>query len=191
MCTCQSALGYDADRIIKLFYFASDLYQFRNGCFQMLWNDIQYCHISFGRCCRKHKGSCFDLIRNYGIFCTVQTRNATDLDHVRSCTSDIGSHAVQEVRHVYDMRLFCHILHDRCSLSHRCRHHNIDGRTHTYYVKINMLSYQSVGFSNNLAVFNLYICSQCAEPFQMLVNRSASDIASARKCYFRTFVFSK
>ena len=70
-------------------------------------------HISLGRCCSKHKSTCFNLIRNDGIFCLVKALDATDLDHICTGAADICSHTVQEVGNIYDMGLFGHVFHNR------------------------------------------------------------------------------
>ena len=157
----------------------------------MLRNNIQYRYISPGSCCCEHECSCFNLIRDHRIFCAVETLYTTDLDHVCTCSSDVGSHAVQEVCNVYNVRLFRNIFQNGKSFCHSCCHHNIDGCSNTYNVKINMFSNKTVCFCNNLAMFDIYICTKCTESFEMLVNWSASDIASSWKCNFGTSVLSK
>ena len=157
----------------------------------MLRNHIEHCHISACCCSGKHKCSCFDLIRNDGVLCLMQGLHSTDLNHVCSCTTDICSHAVQEVRYIYNMWLFRYVLHDRKTVSHSCCHHYVDRCTYSHNIEIKMCSLQLFRFSKNLTIFNLYICSKCTESFQMLIDRSASDIASSRKCYFCSLVFSK
>ena len=152
---------------------------------------IQHCHIAFCSCCCKHKCSGFNLIWDYRIICSVKFLNTTDLDHICSGTTDICSHAVEEVCNINNVRFFCNILHNGKSLCHCSCHHNINSCSNTDYIKVNVLSDQAVRFSKNLTIFNLYICSKCTESFQMLIDRSASDITSSRQCNFCMLILSK
>ena len=89
------------------------------------------------------------------------------------------------------MRLFCNILQNRGSLCHGCRHHHIDRSPNAYNVKIHMGSTKLFRLRNDLPVFDLNLRTQCAEPFQMLIDRTAADIAPTRKSNLRSSVFSK
>jgi hypothetical protein len=73
----------------------------------MFRDDIFNHDIASGRCCCKHKGSGFDLVRNNGILCPVKLLNTADTDHIGTGTFDIGTHAVQEVRNIDNVRLTC------------------------------------------------------------------------------------
>ena len=121
----------------------------------------------------------------------MQRLHAADLDHVCSRSADVGPHAVEEVGHVYDMGLFCHVLHDRKPVSHCRRHHHVDGGSYADHVKIQMGSPHMLGLGHDLAVLDIHVRAQCAKSLQMLVDRSASDIASPRKRYLRLAVLSK
>jgi len=54
-----------------------------------------------------------------------------------------------------------------------------------------MASYKLFRISQNLAMLDLHLCAERAESFQMLINRPASNVASARKRYFRVLIFTK
>ena len=54
-----------------------------------------------------------------------------------------------------------------------------------------MFSNKTVCFCNNLAMFDIYICTKCTESFEMLVNWSASDIASSWECNMSLIVLAK
>ena len=97
----------------------------------------------------------------------------------------------EEVRHVYHMRLLGHVFQDRHSLCHGRRHHNIDGRAYAYYVKINMFSDQPVCLCHDLAMLDLHIRAHCAKSFDMLIDRTASDITSARKRNVCSLILAK
>ena len=157
----------------------------------MLRDHIQYGNVSLCRCRRKHKGSGFDLIRNDRILTLMECFHSADLDHIGSGSADIRSHTVQKVRHIHDMRLFRHIFHDRHTVCHCRSHHHVDRRADTDHVKIQMCAAKLFRLRNDLSMLDIHIGTQCAESFQMLVDRTASDIASARKRHLRTFIFSK
>ena len=159
MCACKISFWYDTYSIIEFFHFTSDFYQFCDRSLQMLRNNIQYRYISLCCCCCEHECSCFDLIRDHRIFCSVKALYTTDLDHICTCSPDVGSHAVQEVRNIYNMWLFCNIFQNGKSFCHSCCHHNVNRCSNTYHVEINMLSDKTVCLCNDLAMFNIYICT--------------------------------
>ena len=92
----------------------------------MLRDDIEHCDITTGRSCGKHECSGLNLIRNDRISRAVELPDTRDADDVRSGAPDLGAHAVQEVGDINDMRLLCHVFHNRGALGHSCRHHHID-----------------------------------------------------------------
>ena len=65
-----------------------------------------------------------------------------DTDHIGACSLDVGSHAVQEVGHIYHVRLFGCILNDRVACCHGRGHHDIDGSANRYDVQIDMAASQ-------------------------------------------------
>ena len=191
MRTFQSALGDYSHRVIELLHLASDLQQFGCGGFQMLGDHVHHCHIPLCGRCGKHKCARLDLIRDDRVLCPVELLYASDTDHVRSGSSDVGSHAVKEVGNVYNVRLFCHVFQDGQAFCHSSCHHHIDGGSHADHIKINMLSYQLCSLGNDLSVFDLHVRSQGTEPFEMLVDGTAADIAASGKRHFRALIFSK
>ena len=89
------------------------------------------------------------------------------------------------------MRFLCSIF-DRCSaLCQRCSHHDIDCRSDTDNVQINVRTAQMGRFRRNHAMRNLNRRAQCLEPFDMLVDCTAADIAAARQYNRSLFIFSK
>ena len=187
----QRILCDDTYCIIKLLNLTSHFDQFRTGCLQMLRNDIFYCDITMCCGCRKHKCTCLNLIRNDRIFRLVQFLNTGNTDHVSSGSADIGSHPVQEICHINDMRLFRCILDDRLSLCHSCCHHDIDGGSYGNLIHINMGTTKAVCLRCYQTMVNVNLRTHGTESFQMQVDRTASDRTSARQCYFCIFIFSK
>ena len=191
MRTVQIPLRDYPNGVVELLYLASDLYQLRDRSFKMLRNHIHNCNIASCSRRREHKCSRFDLIRNNRILRSVQTLYAAYLDHIRSRASDVRSHAVQEVRHIYYMRLLRHILHNSQAFRHRSSHHHIDRRSYTDHIEVNVLAYQTVCLCNDLSMPDLHICSQSPEALKMLVDRPASDITSSRKRNLRMLILPK
>ena len=103
----------------------------------------------------------------------MKRSHSADLDDIRSCSSDVGSHTVQEIRNVNHMGLLGHIFHNRCSLGQRRSHHHIDGRSDSDNIKVQMCAAQMICLSHNLAVLDVHVRAQRPEPFEMLVNRPA------------------
>ena len=187
----QLSIGNDTNRIVELFYLASSLDQLCCGCFQMLRNDIFYKYITACCCNCKHESTCLDLIRNNRIFCLVKFLHSHNSNHIRSCSTNVCAHTVQKVCHINDMRFFRCILNDSLSLSHRCRHHNIDSCTNGYFIHINMCSAQAFCLCNYKSVGNVNRCAHGTESLDVQVDRTASNITSTRKCNFCLFIFSK
>ena len=79
------------------------------------------------RCCSHHKRACLNLIRNNGIFRAMQLLHAFDTDHICTCALDIGTHAVQKIGKINDMRFLCRILDNGLTFCHHSSHHDIDG----------------------------------------------------------------
>ena len=157
----------------------------------MLRDNILDCNITL--CCHgsAHKCSRLNLIRDNRILCAMQLMHAADTDNIRTCALNIGAHAVKEVCHVNNMRLFRRIFKNCIALSQSCRHHHVDCRTNCHNIKINMRAAELLRLCDNHTIFNTDLCAKHLETFKMLVDWAAADITSARKGYFRTFVLSE
>ena len=177
--------------IIKLLYLASNLLKLGCGSLKMLRDHVSYSHISASSCCREHKSSSLDLIRNNGIFGTVKLLHTFDTDHICTCTLNIGTHAIQEIGNVYNVRLSGCILNNRAAWCQGCCHHNVNRRSNGNHIKENMAAMKICCLCNNCAVKNIHLGTKGSESFQMLVDWTASNIASAWKRNFRSFIFAK
>ena len=157
LCMMKRFGSHNTHCVIKLFHFTANFQKFCSGCFQMLWNDILYCDISF--CCSrcKHKGSCLNLIRDNRILCLVEFFHTDNPDYIRTCTTDLRTHAVQKVRNIHHMWLFCCVLDNCFSLCHRSCHHNVNGCSDRYFIQINMGSCQLFCGCKNKPMFNINI----------------------------------
>ena len=177
--------------IVKLNDLTANLCQLCGNGLQVLGNYIFNHNIPSGSRCRAHKGTGLNLIRDNGIFRTVKPFHATNTDGIRSCALNIGSHAVKEVRHIYDMRLLGCIFKDGLSLCHGRRHHDIDGGSHRNHIQINVACHQINGVSNHCPALDLHIRSQRPKSLYMLVNGTASDIAASRKRNLGALIFTQ
>ena len=191
MSTMKSLACTYTNGIIKFFYFTSNFFQLGCGSFQMFRNNILYGNISTCCCCCKHEGSCFNLIRNDRILCAVKLLYTFNTDHISTCALNVRTHAVQEIGNVYNMGLSGCVLNNGTSGSQGSSHHNIDRCTNRYNIQKNMTAMEVFCFSNNCSMKNIYRCSKCPESFQMLVNRTASDVTASRKRHFCMFIFAK
>ena len=70
----------------------------------------------------------------------MECGHSLNADNIGSRTSDVGTHTVQEVRHINNMGLLRRILNRSIANCHGCRHHNINGRTYGHNIQINVAS---------------------------------------------------
>ena len=145
--------------IIKFFNLTSDLFKFGSCCLKMFRDNILNCNIPASCGSSKHKSSCLDLVRNDRILCTMKFLNTLDTDNISSRTLDVGSHTVQEVRNVYNMRLSRCILDRSTARCHRSCHHNVDRRTYRYNIKENMASMKVLCLCNDRTMKDVHICT--------------------------------
>ena len=168
----QGLGSYHAHSVIRFLHLTPDFCQFGADGFQMLGDHVFDGHIPLGHCSCKHKGSCFDLIRNDRIFRAMQLGNTFDPDHICSRSLNGGAHTVQEIGHIHYMRLLCCIFNDRLSFRHSCCQHDINGCTYRYHVHINMAAAKVLCFCYNQSMLNPHIRSQCPKALDVLVDGS-------------------
>ena len=191
MSTMKFMRRTNTNRIIKLLNLTADLLKLGSRSLQMLRNNITDRNITTRSSCRKHKRTSLDLIRNDRILRTMKLLNTTDTDHIRTGTLDIRTHAVQEVRHINNMRLPCSILNDRTTSRHRSSHHNIDGSAYRNHIQEDMAAMKILRLRNDRTMTDIHIRAKSTETFQMLIDRSAADITSTRKRNLRMFILTK
>ena len=93
----------------------------------------------------------------------MKTRDADNANHVRTCALDIGSHAVQEVRDIDDVRFLRRILQYGSSLRERRRHHDIDGSADRHHIKKDVLAAELLALNAYSAVDNLDLGTERAK----------------------------
>ena len=186
----QRLSRHHPDGIIGFLHLTPDFKQFGTDGLQMLGNDIFYRHITLRHCCRKHKGSCLNLIGNDAVLRTMQFMHAPDSDHIRTGTFDICTHTVQKVGKIHHMRLFRRVLDHRLAFRHNRRHHHIHSGTYRNHIHINMVAAKTLRLGDNQAVFYPDAGSQRPKSFDMLVYGPKSDIAASRKCNLRFLILA-
>ena len=129
----------------------------------MLWNHVFNQHIALCSCCCKHIRTCLDHIRYDRIAGSVQGIDTLDPDHIGSCSFDVCSHAVQEVRHIDNVRLFRCILNRCISSCHRSCHHDVDGGSNGNHIQENVASMQICRTCHDCAMTDAYLSTKCAE----------------------------
>ena len=118
----------------------------------------------------------------------MQLFHAANTNHIRPGALDLRPHAVEEIRTVNNMRLLGGILDDRQSPRERCRHHDIDGRTHGHHIEVDMTSDEILRPRDDHAVFNADVRPQGAESLDMLIDRPEADVAPLRQRHLRPAV---
>ena len=122
----------------------------------------------------------------------MQLLHTLDTDDIGTGTLDAGSHAVQEVGKIHNMRLLRRILNDGIAPGKRGCHDHVNGCPHRYHIHIDMASEQLVCLRNHHAGrCHPNIGSKRAEPLDVLINRTQSDITAARKRHLRLLVLAK
>ncbi len=133
-----------------------------------------------------HERARFDLIGDNGIGASVETLDSADPDNIGSGALDVRSHAVKEVRHINDVGLLRAVLENGLALcKNRCEH-NIDRRAYRDKIKEDMVPRKLLRLGIYHTEADVHIRSQSPEALRMLLDRPASDIASARKGNLRT-----
>ena len=131
------------------------------------------------------------LIRNNRIFGLVKGFYTSDTDHICTRSLDTCSHTVQEVRNVYNMRLSRCILDRSTARCHRSCHHNVNCCTNRNHIKENVAAMKILSLGNNCAMTDINLRTKSTESLQMLVNWTASDIASSWECNMSLIVLTK
>ena len=163
------------------------LAELRGDRLQVLRYYIFKCDITAGRRGRYHKRSRFYLIRNYGIFRAMKLWNTLYLDNISTCAHYICAHWIKEVSKVNYMRLFCRVLDNsqpfRLGTGKKCIYCAAD----RYLVKIYLSTYQLVRRQVYYSVLDISLCTKRFKALDMLIYRSASEIAPSGKRNARLF----
>ena len=122
--------AYHAYRVVQLNQLAAYLVQLGRDGLHMLGDDIADHDVASGDGGGAHEGSRLYLIGDDRIVRTVEPFYSADPDDIGARTSDIGSHAVQEVCHIDHMRLLGYIFDDGLVCRQHRRQHDIDRRSY-------------------------------------------------------------
>ena len=157
---------------------------------KVLGDYVLDCYIAHGSCCCHHKGSGFDLIRDDGVLCTMKLLNALDTDDISTCALYIGSHTVEEVGNINDVRFLSRVLDDGLTLCHSSCHHDVDGGSYADNIEVDVTSDKLISFGIN-DVLNVDLSTKRCKSLDMLVNRTKPDMASAGKCNSGILILAK
>ena len=129
----------------------------------------------------------------------MESGHTIDADPVRTCASDISTHLVQELGNINNMRLLGCILDNCPAFCHGSGQHHIDRGADAHYVQIDLGSLKGrfAGLRIILCicidetVLNTDLCAQQFKALLVLVDRTGTDLAAARKRYTGLFVFTQ
>ena len=158
------------------------LLQLGDDRLQMLADGILDVHIPLGHGGCHHVGACLDAVRDNGIVLAGQALDALNLDYVGTGTPHSGTHHIQVVCQVDNLRLLGRVLNDSSALCHGGCHHDVFGCSHAWEVKVNPRPLQPLrrgGF--NVAVADVNPCPQCFKALQVQVNRTGADGTASRQ----------
>ena len=172
--------------VIALDDLGSGLHQLCGDRFHMRRDDVLDHHVTARRSRRDHIGSRLDLIRDDRIGTSVQFLSALDTDNIRSGALDGGSHHVQEVCDIDNMRLLRHVLKNSLSFCAGGRKHHVDCCADRDYVEENLGASQLCCLCPDHvpALIHVDLGTESAHTLDVLVDRTSADHASARKGQF-------
>ena len=128
-----------------------------------------------------HVGARLDLVGNDGIGAAVELVHAENADGVGAGALDIGTHGVQKVGKVDDVRLLGGVFDDSCALGKRRGHHDVHRRADGNHVEIDVraLHAAAVGLgADEVALAHLGAHSD--EALDVLVDGAhAAEVAAA------------
>ena len=109
----------------------------------------------------------------------MQLLYTLNADSIGTGTADFGTHLVQIVGQINNLRFLGSIFQNSSTLSKRCCHHNIFGSTYAREIKINAGTLQSLWstcFNIAMSLFDFY--TQGLKALQVNINRTCADSAA-------------
>ena len=182
-CTLWSQIAPDNQILVTDFNPHTAFPQLGDNRLQMIRYSIRNPHVASGNGSCKHKGSCFDPVRNHSVLRTAQMLHAFDFNGIGTGTLDLRSHLVQKIGQVYNFRLLCGILDIGDTFCQDCRHHDVLRRTHTREVQIDGVTDQTLsacpGFHIAFRFIEDDFCPQSLQSFQVQINGTGTDGTAA------------
>src|SRR5438128_554924 len=133
-------------------------------------------------CTSHEKCPRFDPVWDHLVFRPVQLGHPFNYEASRSSAFDLCAHLVQKIREIHYFRLLCRALNNGHTVSEHSGHHHIVGaqdcRT-KFALHIDYRSRQSRSKDFDVATFHAHRGPKCLETFQMQINRSIANDATA------------
>ena len=111
----------------------------------------------------------------------MQLLYAANPDDIRARALHTATHGVQKVRQIDDMRLLRGVVNGGRSLRTGCGKHDVDGSADGDHIHEYIRADKPIRFRNDQTARRFNPCAERTHALDMLVNRAASDIASAGK----------
>ena len=167
--------------IVPLLHIYAHFQQLCSDALQMLGNDILNQNLTTSRSHGSHVGAGFDLVGDNGIASALELLHAADLDHIGTRTHDVGTHGVEEIGQIHDMRLLGGILDDGHALGQGGGQHDVHGCAHGNNIQIDLTALEpSTGHIGvDQAVFDLYLSAHGLKALDVLVDGTAAQVAAA------------
>ena len=188
---CKPVFCTDSDRIVKLIDFCTCFYKFCTDCLHVLWDEIFNKYITSGSSGSNHISSCFYHIGYDGILASMKLFYSNYPYYISTGSLYVSTHTIEEVSHIYHMRLLSHIFHYGLTLCKGSSKHGIDSSTYTGHIKVDMITGQFISSYSYKAVFNVNFCTKSFKTFDMLVYRTAAYITATGKGNLSIFILAK
>ena len=128
-----------------------------------------------------HIGAGLDLVGNDAVAAAGQMIYTANLDGVGAGSLDVGTHGIEEVGQVHNVRLLGGVFDDGAALGQHGGHHDIHGGAYGHYVQIYGCAGETAGLGTGLneAALHLHLCAHGAEALDMLVDGPHTEVAAA------------
>ena len=190
-----TAVAADADEeitsVIPLDYLRAALHQLCGDRFQVGGNDVVNHNIPMGSSRGDHECASLNLIRNDCIGAAVQLPPAENADYIRASALYGGAHHVEEVGHVYHMRLFCCIGDDRLPLCADGGEHDVDCCAYADHVQVDLCTDELLCMRLYHAALDYNICTKRAHALDVLIDGALADGAAAGQGDLRMTITAK
>ena len=176
----------DANRVVPLLHARAHLQQLGGQRFHVRGDAAADRHVAVRRGGSDHQRARLDLIRNDGIrAAALQPLHTADANHIRARALDAAAHRVEEVRHIDDVRLLGGVVDCRRAARAGGRQHDVDRAADGDHIHEHIRADQPVRLRHDEAARRLHLRAERAHALDVLVNRPAPDVASARQRHLR------
>ena len=115
----------------------------------------------------------------------MEAFHTANLDGIRTGTADTGTHGVQEVGQIHDMRLLGCVLNDGLTGQKAGCHDDVDGSAYADHVQTDTAAMKPhcTGGQVDIVLRLIHIGTQGPEAFDMLVDGTGCKVAPAGQCH--------